>query len=309
MASAYPRAPGKSDIGSSAMRYIPQLWAGKLLVKYYDQTVLSQITNTDYEGMIKKQGDTVYIRTRPTLTIRDYQKGQTLVNEQPESEAVTLLIDKGKYWSFVTDDVDKVQTDIKNFINEWTTDAAEQLKIAIDSDVLGNIYADAHANNQGQTAGRITQGFDLGVAGTPVTLTKANILDYIVDAGTVLDEQNVPEQGRFMLISSWAAGLIKKSDLKDASLAGDSTSIMRNGMLGMIDRFKVFHSNLLSGSAAAGTYMMFGHKDALTFATQLTESKVQDNPNGFGTLHRGLQVYGYKVQKPEALGVIFGAKG
>jgi len=302
---SYPVAAGTVNIGNSTMRYIPVLYAGKLLVKYYDATVLSVITNTAYEGMVRKQGDTVYIRTRPDMTIRDYVKGQTLVNEQPESTAVTMLIDKGKYWSFVTEDLDKIQTDVKSFIDEWTTDAAEQLKISIDTDVLGNIYSDVAAANSGTAAGRLSANINLGTAGSAVTLDKTNILDKIVDCGTVLDEQNVPEQGRWFIIPPWAAGMIKKSDLKDASLAGDSTSIMRNGLLGMIDRFTLYNSNLLSGTAAAGQYLLFGHKDATTFATQLVENKVLDNPNGFGMLHRGLQVYGYKVQKPEAMGTLF----
>jgi len=306
---SYPVAPGKVNIGSTTMRYIPALYSGKLLVKYYDATVLSVITNTAYEGEIKKYGDTVYIRSTPDMTIRNYVKGQTLVNEQPESTAVTLEINKGKYWSFVSEDVDKAQTDLKGFIEDWTDDAAEQLKIEIDTDVLGNIPTDASSDNKGATAGVKSSAFNLGVAGTPASLDKSNILDYIVDCGTVLDEQNVPETGRFFVLPPWAAGLIKKSDLKDASLAGDSTSIMRNGMLGMIDRFTLFNSNLLSGDSTNGTSILFGHDDATTFATQLTQNKVQDNPNGFGMLHRGLQVYGYEVIKPEALGVLFAAKG
>jgi hypothetical protein len=305
---SYPVAPGKVNIGNASMKYIPVLYAGKLLVKFYDKTILSVITNTDYEGMIKKQGDTVYIRERPDMTIRDYVKGQTLVNEQPEATSTTLLIDKGKYWSFVTEDLDKVQTDIKNFISEWTDDAAEQLKIVIDTDVLGNIYSDASAANQGLTAGRKSGDIVLGVAGTPFGVDKTNILDKIVDCGVVLDEQNVPETGRFMIITPWMAGLIKKSDLKDASLTGDSTSVMRTGLLGTIDRFTLYYSNLLSGNTTDGVYCLFGHEVATTFATQLVENKVLDNPNGFGMLHRGLQVYGYKVCKPEALGTLLASK-
>jgi len=33
------------------------------------------------------------------------------------------------------------------------------------------------------------------------------------------------------------------------------------------------------------------------------------NPDTFGMLHRGLQVYGYKTVKDEALGVLFAYKG
>ena len=40
---------------------------------------------------------TVNIRTTPTITIRDYQKGGSLQVERPESPNVTLLIDKAKW--------------------------------------------------------------------------------------------------------------------------------------------------------------------------------------------------------------------
>jgi len=109
-----------------------------------------------------------------------------------------------------------------------------------------------------------------------------------------------------MVLPPRICGLIKKSDLKDASLAGDAKSVIRSGVLGMIDRFMILNSNLLSYVSNDTAYKcLFGVKDGATFATQMTASKVQDNPNGFGMLHRALNVYGYKVVKPEALGVLY----
>ena len=46
---------------------------------------------------------------------------------------------------------------------------------------------------------------------------------------------------------------------------------------------------------------MAGHKSAITFASQITKVESLQNPNDFGTLVRGLNVYGYEVIKPEAL--------
>ena len=294
------------------MRYVPAIWSGKLLVKYYARSVVAAISNTDYEGEIKEQGDTVYIRTTPDMTVRDHQKGQALVHETPVSTPVTLLVDQGKYWAFATSKIDDKQTDIKKYVENWTTDASKQLKIAIDTAVLANVYSDAHASNQGATAGAISANIDLGVTGSPVGLTKANVLDYIVSCGQVLDEQNVPEEGRWMVIPAWMASLIKLSDLKDASLAGDQTSILRNGRLGVIDTFTLYKSNLLATTtdgANTCTNMIFGINDAITFATQLTENESLKNPFGFGTLFRGLQVYGYKVVKAEAMGWLYAYKG
>lgn len=200
----------------------------------------------------------------------------------------------------VADDVDKFQSDY-NYIDDWTRDASEQLKITIDTQVLGTIYADAHASNVGTTAGAISSGYNLGSSGTPFTLDKTNVLDYIVNLGSVLDEQNVPESDRWLVLPVWACGFIKQSDLKDASLAGDQTSIMRNGRLGMIDRFMIYRSNLLTVNSGSITNIIAGHKSGLTFASQMLNSETLRAESTFGTLVRGLQVYGYKVIKPEAI--------
>lgn len=311
---SFPAAAGFRDIGATTMRYIPAIYSPKLLMKFYDATVLAAISNTDYEGEIKEQGDTVYIRTTPDITVRNYNKGQTLVYEAPVSTPVTLTVDKGRYWAFVTNKVDDKQTDIKKYTDKWTSDAAEQLKINIDTTILADVYSDVHASNAGATAGVKSAGFNLGVdGGASVTITKANVLEYITDCGTVLDEQSVPESGRSMVIPPWFAGLIKKSDLKDASLAGDGTSIMRNGRLGMVDRFMLYGSNLTATTndnvAAACNHVLFGTDAALTFASQLTENENLKNPFGFGTLFRGLQVFGYKVVQSKALGDLYCKKG
>jgi hypothetical protein len=297
---------GVEPIGmqTTDMKYIPTLYAGKLLVKFYEASVLSEIANTDYEGMIRDQGDTVIIRTLPDITVRDHEKGMTLVDETPTSEPVTLYIDQGKYWSFRTDDPDYVQTDIKSFVNDWTQEASIELRNQIEQDVLEGVAT--AAGHLGSSQGDQSGAFDLGVAGTPIVFSKANAVDIIIDCGTVLDESNVPDQGRFFLLPPRLIGNIKKSELKDASLTGDATSVIRNGMVGMIDRFKLFRTgNLKYTSADAAWHCLFGTKHAITFASQLVKSKTIDNPTGFGLLHRGLQVYGYKVVKADALGALY----
>lgn len=293
-------ASAKSYASDSVSKFIPAIWSKKLVVKFYDATVFSEIANTDYEGEIKAYGDEVIIRTVPSITINNYVKGAGLNYEDPESANVTLTIDQGKYFAFNCYDIDKHQSDL-NLMNEWSTDASEQMKIAIDTDILASIPSDAHASNAGGTAGKISANIDLGVAGTPLALTKSNILDALVDYGTVLDEQSVPENGRFVVLPASACGLIKKSDLQDASLAGDSTSVLRNGRLGMIDRFTIYSSNNVNKTGAEFD-IIFGQKTALTFAAQITEMEDIPNPDDFGRLVRGLEVYGFEVIKPEALG-------
>jgi len=303
------RAAGHPDYSSSnSSNYIPEIWAGKLIEKFYKTTVFGAISNTNYQGVIKNQGDKVYIRQIGDVTISDYVKGQKLVYERIESTDVELAIDKAKYFAFTCDDVDAYQSDIK-LMNEWSTDASEQMKIKIDSLVLQDMATSSSLNayNVGATAGKISGSFNIGASAAPVQLTKANVLEYIVDCGTVLDEQNVPETGRWMVIPSWVANLIKKSDLKDASLVGESPTIMRNGRLGIIDRFTLYLSNNVYSATDTVTcyYVLFGTNHAITFASQITKMESLRAETTFGDLVRGLQVYGYQLVKPEAMGMLY----
>jgi hypothetical protein len=303
---AYPVSPGNPNYSGN---FIPEIWSGKLIENFYDATVLAQISNTDYEGEIRQYGDTVNIRTTPEITIRDYVKGQTLVVENPDKPKIQLLIDKGEYFSCVEDDVDKVQSDIV-LMDTWSKDASERMKIKIDQRVLTDILPGVDAFNKGATAGRISGAFDLGTTAAPISVTKdgasstVSVIDLLVDMGTVLDEANAPEQGRYVVIPAKMAGLIKKSELKDASLTGDSVTPLRNGRLGMIDRFTVYVSHNLSRSGTGGSTkynIIAGHKMGFTFASQMTNMETLRAQSTFGNIIRGLQVYGYKVTKGEAL--------
>ena len=77
-----------------ATGYIPELWSGKLIEKFYASTVLSAISNTDYEGEIKTQGDRVKIRTKPTITISNYSADMQLNLQRPSGNTVELTSSK-----------------------------------------------------------------------------------------------------------------------------------------------------------------------------------------------------------------------
>ena len=311
-ANAWPASSAAANPAYTGI-FIPAIWSAKLIEKFYDSTVLAAISNTDYEGEINNQGDTVKIRTKPTITINDYTADLGLSVERPSSNIVELVIDKGKYFNTILDDVMEVQADL-DMLSMWADDASEQMKITIDTDVLANLSTDAAAANVGLTAGRISGNIDLGTAAAPVELVARNaaageteVVDLITDMGQVLDEQNIPETGRWMIVPAWVSSLIKRSELRDASLTGDGQGIARNGRLGMIDRFTLYVSNLLptdTDSTAGDSYRVYaGHSHGFTFASQLTKVETLRAESTFGTLLRGLQVYGYKVVDGTALTV------
>lgn len=294
---AFPVTAGYTQYSGT---FIPEIWSGKLQVKFYKSTILGEITNNDWEGEIKGQGDKVKIRTVPTITIRDYTKGMNLTNEVPTSAPIELLIDQGKYFSVVVDDIDATQSDVK-LMDMFTNDASEQMKIAIDGLVLNGVKAAAATANKGATAGAISGNINLGTDAAPRGCSKTTVLDIILDMGLALDEQNVPETGRWLAIPAWMASIIKGSELRQAYLTGDSASPLRNGKIGMIDRFTVYVSNNLPKTADNDSYVMAGTSDAISFASQITNVETLRAQSTFGNIMRGLNVFGYSVIKPEAL--------
>ena len=296
---AYATSPGHPQYTGN---FIPEIWSGKLIENFYDASVLGAIANTAYEGEIRNMGDTVNIRTTPEITIQTYVKGQTLTVEQPDKAKLQLIIDKGEYFACIEDDVDEVQADI-NMMDQWSKDASERMKIKIDTRVLTDMLTDVSASNKGTAAGRISGNIGLGTAGSPISLSTSNVIGSIVNLGTVLDEANCPEAGRFLVIPAKVGGLIKQSDLKDASITGDGETPLRNGRLGMIDRFTVFVSHNLYKSGSEYS-VIGGHNMGFTFASQMTNMETIRSETTFGNIIRGLQVYGYKVVKPEALATL-----
>lgn len=315
---AYPLAVTPYPAGSAQPNpaysgtFIPEIWSGKMIEKFYATTVLAAISNTDYEGEIRGQGDKVIIRTRPTVTIRDYSVGQSLLVERPSSNVVELNIDKGKYFNTILDDVMDIQSDM-NLMSMWSDDAAEQMKIVIDTEALTGLYNGAVAANRGTQAGVKSGSVNLGVTTSPLVLVsrdpgagEVEVIDLIVRLGQVLDEQNIPETGRWIVMPTWVASKLKLSELRDASLTGDAQSTLRNGRLGMVDRFTLYSTNLapsgVAAGVAAGEWLVFaGHAHALTFATQMTKMETLRSESTFGTLMRGLQVYGSSLIDGKAL--------
>ena len=304
--------------------FIPTLWSAKLNAKFYAATVFGEIANTNWEGEIKAMGDKVIINNIPDMTIRTYQPGQGLQYEAPTPSTLELQIDKGKYFAFHVNDLLALQSQPKQ-LDMFSNDASMQMKIGIDSNVIYNTFGNGSSTNKGATAGAKSGSFNLGTEASPYQLASSasSAIDLLTSLSAVLDEQNVPETDRFLLISPVDRQALMKSNLQQAYLTGDSQSILRNGKIGMIDRFTVYVTNQLPKLAANGTSwqsgdgsetsiaattnankrraIIAGHKAAITFAAQMTKMETVRNPYDFGDYVRGVNVYGYKVVKPEAL--------
>lgn len=329
-AAVYPVSAPFNTATPYSGNFIPSVWSAKLNAKFYAATVFGEIANTNWQGEIASMGDKVIINTAPTITVSNYTVGGAGLNYQvPQPDVQEMVIDKGKAFAFQISDVLDFQSK-PNLLDMFSADAGEQMKIAIDSTVLYNTIFNAAAANQGATAGAKSGSFNLGTSGSPIAVNAtagdaANVLTKILQMASVLDEQNVPESDRFLLLDPATRALLMNTNLAQAQFMGDATSMVRNGKIGTIDRFTVYVTNQLPFAAANATVwtsgagdetsvsattnaarrrvIVAGHKSGITFASQITKMETIRNPSDFGDYIRSLNIFGYKVVKPEALAV------
>jgi hypothetical protein len=249
-------------------------------------------------------GDKVIIPKVPTITISDYKKGQMLTLQFPEEASTEFSVNRGKSYNFAIDDVDVKQMKIKDWISKYAVDAAEQMRIKIETEVLSSIYVETAAANKGLTAGKKSQFINLGTIASPLALTNANILrNGILNAALILDEQDRPDSGRWMIAPPWFIAMLKDSDIRRVDVTGDQKSPLRNGLVGMIDRFELYSSNLVFKEAAANKWhILFGHKSSLTYVSNFVKTEMYRPEQGFMNAMKGLTVYDFKVLHPESLG-------
>lgn len=122
-----------------------------------------------------------------------------------------------------------------------------------------------------------------------VTLTSANIYDEIIRANNELDNAEVPETGRHLVVTPDVYVLMKKS--KDIVMETDIANELRiKGVIAMIDGLSVI--KIPANRLPAGFGFMAAHPCATVAPTKLEDYKVhEDAPGISGSLVEGRIVY------------------
>lgn len=272
-----------------AMTFRPEVWAAELLVSLRQRYVFAQsgIVNTDYEGEISREGDTVHINAIARPTIRDYTEHGTITWEQLSDEDLALVIDQADYFAFKVDDIERRQA-IAGFVDAATEEASVGMVEETDEYISGVMVdgVDGTTNDIGAYTVDISSNTGWGL---------------IVALRSKLNLASVPREGRWVIVpDAVAAALLQDPRFVDASQAGD-TNALRAGELGRIAGFTVYESNTVPEPTSGTYHVLAGHKMATTFAEQINQVETLRLENQFGDGVRGLHLYGAKVIRPEAL--------
>lgn len=281
----------------------PEIWNADLLVTLEKSLVYAApgVVNRDYEGDISQYGDTVHITSLTEPTVGTYTPHTDITIEDVDDSDQTLLINQAKYFAFEVDDVEKRQS--RNggaVLTEQARKAAYKLRDTADTYVSGLMAAGVDAGNlvAEQTISKATGA--------------AKAYELLVDLGTILDEDNVPGEGRWAVVTPAFYGLLLR-DSRFVSTGDPAAAATRaNGLVGAAAGFSIRKSNNAPDGpgAGAGKLVIAGYSGAVTYAEQINKTEAARKEKGFADIVKGLHLYGSKVVRATGLAaadVIVGA--
>jgi N4-gp56 family major capsid protein len=261
---------------------LPSIWSARILAKLEKSLVFAQpgVVNRDYEGDIRADGDRVHIHSFNDLTVAAYTKNSTTISyEQLTDTRVTLLIDQAKYFAFKVDDIDTAQMR-PEIIDAASDRAAYQLAEDADSYIAG-LYSGASTSAPDNTIE--TSQF-----------TSTNVYQKLVDLSVLMDQVNLPSEGRFVVVPPWVKGLLLQNS---TFVTASKPDVVLNGQIGQIAGLNILVSNNVktTGTSPVVSHMMAGHPSALAYAEQIVNLEGLRLEGSFADAVRGLHLYGGKV--------------
>jgi len=261
--------------------FIPEVWAAGVTQSFISNQVVIPTLNNAFTGDVVS-GSKVHIINATTPTIVDYAgAGRTISAEALNDTEVELDIDQEKAFSVNVDDVDRVQASSE--FAPWVDSAGRALAEDAEDyllDIMLNNSSDANAG-----------GASVSDADTAKAAVRA--------IRKAMADNKVPAAGRYLVINPDMTDLLLQG-LDDASLAG-ADGELRNGVIGRLYGFTVVESPLLQPAGTARPTAVGYHEAMVGFVSQVQSLESLRNPTKFADIVRGLNVYGGKVIKDEAV--------
>jgi hypothetical protein len=292
--------------------FSPTIFSQRVLNFFRTASVVEGITNNDYYGELGSYGDSVRIILEPTINVSAYTRGATVASQALVDNEITLEISQANRFQFQVDDIE-VKLSHVNWESLATGSATYALKHAYDKEVLNFMSNSAKTNNYlgdtgnngsietfaalaGATAVPILLGFGGGAAVDPMNLLSR--------MAVVLDEAEVPEEGRYVVVSPRFMELLARTDSKLLSTDyNQGEGGLRNGlaMTGKLRGFSIYKTNNCPKGIATVDHIIAGHMSAVATVSSIDKVEKIRSETTFADIIRGLHVYGRGVVRPESL--------
>ena len=177
--------------------FIPELWTNEVKRRRYE-TFIMKSTIKMFETLAEK-GDVLHIPEIGRLAVNDKVANSPVTLQARTETEYTITVDKYKESSFMIEDIATAQTSFP-LRKEYVDETGEALARDLDNSIFAEraqIQGYLGIDNATVEANVIYSSSDGTSGGTPLALNRASILA----AKEILDEANVPDEERVIVVS------------------------------------------------------------------------------------------------------------
>lgn len=250
----------------------------------------SLLTNDDFDWTGARS---IKVYKIGTAQMNDYDRAGTSGNVSRYGEikdltatTQTMLVTKDRSFTFV---IDKLDSDETGRTLEAATALARQVREVVIPEVDAYTYGEMCAG--------------AGTKPAAIELTAANIYNEIIKATTVLDNNEVNETGRVLLVVPEVYQLMKDSDkiVLNTNIGDD---LRRNGVISNLDGMNVI--KVSSKRVPKNFGFMVAHPCATVAPTKLADYRTHQDPPGIsGTLTEGRISYDAHVLDNKKMAIYY----
>jgi phosphoribosylformylglycinamidine (FGAM) synthase PurS component len=284
----------------SIRNFVPEVWSANVDVALRAALIYAgpAVVNTEYEGTIRNQGDTVKVTSVGRPTIKDYVPGPGGTQIQPEpinAGQRVFQVDQAKYFALEVDDVDRAQA-----MGDLMPVALNEAGYAA-ADVVDRYVASLHTQiPSGNSIGSVTVDLTSPTGGLEAEARRVYD-EMVVPTGVLLDEMNVPEMGRYMILPPWLFGCLRRDPRFIEAHKSANAAALRTGEVGNAAGFTFYKSNNVPQPTPGSYVLQAGTNRAITFANAITEIEAYRPESSFSDAVKSLMVYGAKVFRPDSI--------
>jgi hypothetical protein len=274
--------------------FIPTVWNEAIQRELEGSYVFVEDCNRQFEGDVKKQGDSVRILGvgKPTIKKLDRESASGDIDspEELEDSSVTMYVRQISYFNYMVGDVDRAQA-VNGLMDALSKETSEALADEVDAYVAG------FATDEGVEA----------LYSTPVKVVSGaagsgerNVLDVLDEAIQRLYEHDVKNSTEVIVtVSPRFYTLFKRAYIQRGS---DNEEYLKNGRVARYGNVTVKMSNNVKKSEDGATdNIMIRTKRAIAFAQPLTHTEAYRPESKFADAVKGFILYDAQVVRPREI--------
>ena len=274
--------------------FIPTVWNEAIQRELEGSYVFVEDCNRQYEGDVKKQGDSVRILGVGKPTIKKLERtgasGDIDSPEELEDSSVTMYIHQISYFNYMVGDVDRAQA-VGGLMDTLSKETSEALADEVDTYVAGFATDEA-----------VEALYDspVKVVASESTANEKNVLDVLDEAIQKLYENDVKNSTEVIVtVSPRFYTLFKRAYIARDT---DNSEFLKNGRVAKYGNVTVKMSNNVKKSEdGTSDNIMIRTKRAIAFAQPLTHTEAYRPEKKFADAVKGFILYDAQIVRPREI--------